>query len=77
MSLITGVFCLIMYQFHPLFLVFTPFFLLFYLSIGWGFTKSYREKQFNNISIRTIIPGLILFSPAYYLIVSIQKLKEK
>lgn len=70
------VFSIFMYTFNPIFLVFVPFAILFYLSIGWALIKAYRNGQFDDTVIKkhSIVIMIIFNFPAYYLISSISNL---
>jgi hypothetical protein len=62
---------------HFLLIIFTPFFLLFYLAIGWGFTSSLYNSNLKKLNIRNKIAGFIIFFPVYYFISSFKNLFKK
>lgn len=73
----TTVFILIMLSIHRLFVIFTPFFLIIYLAVGWGFSNSYNNKEIEHISYIRMFPLAILFFPPLYFVKSIQNIFKK
>lgn len=77
---VTALFALLVYSYNPIFLVFTPFFLLGYLASGWftaTFPNDKKHWEKDPYLASRVHPSIIATFPAYYFVKAVQKVFKK